>query len=91
MDGLNSDEKIEAGKEVEYAIDPNRPQNLRRSGAGEGTSVVGSATPNTSVTAPFFSHRAQSQEGTAATVAADRGRNRRDASLMHARLPHVTS
>jgi hypothetical protein len=33
MDGLSSDEKIEAEEEVECAIDPERPQYLRRSGA----------------------------------------------------------
>jgi hypothetical protein len=63
MDGLISDEKIEAGKEVECAIDPERPQYLRRSGAGEGAGIVGSAMPNALVTAPFSSHRAHPQEG----------------------------
>jgi hypothetical protein len=63
MDGLSSNEKIEAGEEVECAIDPKRPQYLRRSGAGEGTSIVGSAMPNASVTAPFSPHRMHSQEG----------------------------
>jgi hypothetical protein len=63
MDGLSSDEKIEAGEEVEYAIDPKRTQYLRRRGAREGTDVVGSAMPNASVTALFSSHHVQSQEG----------------------------
>jgi hypothetical protein len=39
MDVLSSDEKIEAGEEVECAIDPERPQYLRRSGVEEGASV----------------------------------------------------
>jgi hypothetical protein len=30
MDGLSSDEKIEAGEEVECALDPERPQYLKR-------------------------------------------------------------
>jgi hypothetical protein len=63
IDRLSSDEKIEAGEEVECAIDPERPQYLRRSDAGEGAGVVGSAMPNASVTAPFSSHRAHPQEG----------------------------
>jgi hypothetical protein len=63
MDRLSSDKKIEAGEEVECAIDPGRPQYLRRSGAGEGASVVGSVMPNASVTAPFSLHRAHPQEG----------------------------
>jgi hypothetical protein len=63
MEELSSDEKSEEGEEVECAIDPERPQYLRRSGAGEGASVVGSAMPNASVTAPFSSHRAHPQEG----------------------------
>jgi hypothetical protein len=63
MDGLSSNEKIEEGEEVECAIDPERPQYLRRSGAGEGASIVGSAMPNASVTALFSSHRAHPQEG----------------------------
>jgi hypothetical protein len=63
MDGLSSDEKIEAGEEVECAIELGCPQYLRRSVAGEGASVVGSTMPNASVTAPFSLHRAHPQEG----------------------------
>jgi hypothetical protein len=63
MDGLNSNEKIKAGEEVEYAIDPEHTQYLRGRGTGEGTGVVGSVMPNASVIAPFSSHHVQSQEG----------------------------
>jgi hypothetical protein len=61
MDGLSSDEKIEAGEEVECALDPERPQYLRRSGMGE--EVVGSTMPDASITALFSPHRVHPQEG----------------------------
>jgi hypothetical protein len=37
MDGLSFDEKVEAGEEVECAVDPERLRYLRRSGAGKGS------------------------------------------------------
>jgi hypothetical protein len=61
MDGLSSNEKIEAGKEVECALDPEHPQYLKRSGVGE--EVVRSTVPNASITAPFSPHRVHPQEG----------------------------
>jgi hypothetical protein len=63
MVGLRSDRKIETGEEAECAIDFECPQYLKRSDAGEGAGVVGSAMPNASVTVPFSSHRAHPQEG----------------------------
>jgi hypothetical protein len=63
MVGSCPDRKIETGEEAECAIDPERPQYLKRSDAGEGTGIVGSVMPNASVTAPFSSHRAHPQEG----------------------------
>jgi hypothetical protein len=72
MDRLSSDEKIEAGEEVECAIDPECPQYLRRSDAGEGAGVVGSAMPNTSVTAYFPRIVHIHKKATTATITADR-------------------
>jgi hypothetical protein len=48
---------------VEYAFDPERPRHLKRSEAGERASIVGSAMPNASVTAPLFSRHARPREG----------------------------
>jgi hypothetical protein len=49
-----SNRKIETGEEAEYALDPERPQHLKRSDAEEEAGVMGSAMPNASVTALFF-------------------------------------
>jgi hypothetical protein len=63
MVGWSSNRKIETGEEAEYAIDPKRPLYLKRSDAGEGVGVMGSAMPDASVTAPFSLHRAYLREG----------------------------
>jgi hypothetical protein len=60
---LRSDRKIETGEEAGCAFDPERPQHLKRSNAGEGAGVIGSAMPNASVTTLFSLHRAHPREG----------------------------
>jgi hypothetical protein len=58
MAGQNAEEKVEVKEEVECALNPKRSQYLRKSGRGE--EVVGSTTPDASVTAP---HRVHLLEG----------------------------
>jgi hypothetical protein len=60
--GLRSGKESEAEEEVECAFDPEHPQPLKRSEGGERAGVMGSATPDASVTAPLFLHHAHPRE-----------------------------
>jgi hypothetical protein len=60
---LHSNKKREIEEEAECAFDPERPRHLKRSDAGEGAGIIGSAMPNASVTAPLSLHCAHPQEG----------------------------
>jgi hypothetical protein len=53
----------EAEEVVECALSPERPQLLKRRGAGKGAGVMGSVAPNALVTAPLSSRRAHLWEG----------------------------
>jgi hypothetical protein len=63
MARLCSGRKSEAEEEVECALNPERPRYLKRSEAGKKAGVMGSAMPNSSVTAPLLSRHARPREG----------------------------
>jgi hypothetical protein len=54
MAGQSSEGKVEVEEEVECALNPKRPQYLRRGGRGE--KGVGSVAPDALVTAPHHAH-----------------------------------
>jgi hypothetical protein len=85
MVGLRSNRRSEAEEVMECAVDPERPRHLKRNDVGERADVIGSAMPNALVTAPSSSNRAHPRELTVAATVADRGGNRRDVTLTHAR------
>jgi hypothetical protein len=59
---LRSGRESEAEHEVECAFDPERPWHLKRSEAGEGAGVMGSAMPDALEIAPLLLHHARRQE-----------------------------
>jgi hypothetical protein len=63
MVGLRSNGKGEAEEVVECALNPKRPQHLKRRGTGKRAGIMGSVAPNALVTAPLSSRHAHPREG----------------------------
>jgi hypothetical protein len=55
--------EVEEREELECAFNPERPQHLKKSDAGEGAGIVGSVVPDASATVPLILCHACAREG----------------------------